>query len=43
MTIEITGGLTENGVVAGNTYDKYGSRNPVVRRMMRGFGRAMVF
>jgi ubiquinone/menaquinone biosynthesis C-methylase UbiE len=25
------------GTVTGNTYDKYGSRNPVVRRMMAGF------
>ena len=26
------------GVVTGNTFDKYGSSNPVVRRLMRGFG-----
>ncbi len=25
------------GIVTGNTYDKYGSTNPVVRRMMAGF------
>jgi len=25
------------GVVTGNTFDKYGSSNPVVRRLMRGF------
>jgi SAM-dependent methyltransferase len=25
------------GTVTGNTYDKYGSKNPVVRRMMAGF------
>ena len=25
------------GTVTGNTYDKYGSRNPVVRRLMAGF------
>jgi 2-polyprenyl-3-methyl-5-hydroxy-6-metoxy-1,4-benzoquinol methylase len=25
------------GVVTGNTYDKYGSSNPVVRRLMAGF------
>jgi len=24
-------------VPTGNTYDKYGSRNPVVRRLMAGF------
>lgn len=29
--------LIERGIVAGNVYDKYGSRNPVVRRLMRGF------
>lgn len=25
------------GIVPGNVYDKYGSRNPIVRRLMRGF------
>ena len=25
------------GTVTGNTYDKYGSTNPVVRRLMTGF------
>jgi SAM-dependent methyltransferase len=25
------------GIVTGNTYDKYGSKNPFVRRMMEGF------
>jgi 2-polyprenyl-3-methyl-5-hydroxy-6-metoxy-1,4-benzoquinol methylase len=29
--------LSEEGVITGNTYDKYGSSNPLVRRMMRGF------
>jgi len=35
----VTGGVTvsEDGVVTGNTYDKYGSENPVVRRLMAGF------
>lgn len=28
-------------VPTGNTFDKYRSRNPVVRRMMSGFGRAL--
>ncbi len=27
------------GVITGNTYDKYGSGNPVVRRLMAGFER----
>jgi SAM-dependent methyltransferase len=33
------GGVTvsSEGVVTGNTYDKYGSTNPLVRRMMAGF------
>jgi SAM-dependent methyltransferase len=29
--------VSEDGVVTGNTYDKYGSSNPVVRRLMSGF------
>jgi 2-polyprenyl-3-methyl-5-hydroxy-6-metoxy-1,4-benzoquinol methylase len=29
--------LSEEGVVTGNTYDKYGSTNPVVRRLMSSF------
>jgi SAM-dependent methyltransferase len=29
------------GVVTGNTFDKYGSRNPVVRRLMAGFERTL--
>jgi 2-polyprenyl-3-methyl-5-hydroxy-6-metoxy-1,4-benzoquinol methylase len=29
--------VSKDGVVTGNTYDKYGSGNPVVRRLMRGF------
>jgi 2-polyprenyl-3-methyl-5-hydroxy-6-metoxy-1,4-benzoquinol methylase len=33
--------LSGDGVVTGNTYDKYGSQNPLVRRMMEGFHRAL--
>ena len=29
--------MSENGVVIGNAFDKYGSRNPIVRYLMRGF------
>ena len=29
------------GTVTGNTYDKYGSTNPVVRRLMGGFERTL--
>jgi 2-polyprenyl-3-methyl-5-hydroxy-6-metoxy-1,4-benzoquinol methylase len=33
--------VSEDGVVTGNTYDKYGSTNPVVRRLMDGFERTL--
>jgi 2-polyprenyl-3-methyl-5-hydroxy-6-metoxy-1,4-benzoquinol methylase len=33
--------VSEDGIVTGNTYDKYGSANPVVRRLMDGFERAL--
>ncbi len=29
--------VSEDGIVTGNTYDKYGSTNPFVRRLMDGF------
>jgi 2-polyprenyl-3-methyl-5-hydroxy-6-metoxy-1,4-benzoquinol methylase len=29
--------VSRDGVVTGNTYDKYGSSNPLVRRLMSGF------
>lgn len=29
--------VSDEGIVTGNTYDKYGSKNPVVRRLMAGF------
>lgn len=35
--MKISGGLQEDGIVVGNAYDKYGSRNPAVRWIMRGF------
>jgi 2-polyprenyl-3-methyl-5-hydroxy-6-metoxy-1,4-benzoquinol methylase len=39
----VSGGVTvsEDGVVTGNTYDKYGSGNPVVRRLMASFERTL--
>ncbi len=39
----MSGGVTvsEDGIVTGNTYDKYGSKNPLVRRMMDGFERTL--
>ncbi len=35
----MSGGVTvsDDGIVTGNTYDKYGSSNPAVRRMMAAF------
>jgi 2-polyprenyl-3-methyl-5-hydroxy-6-metoxy-1,4-benzoquinol methylase len=33
--------VSDGGVVTGNTYDKYGSSNPLVRRMMSGFERTL--
>jgi 2-polyprenyl-3-methyl-5-hydroxy-6-metoxy-1,4-benzoquinol methylase len=33
--------VSKDGVVTGNTYDKYGSGNPVVRRLMSGFESAL--
>jgi 2-polyprenyl-3-methyl-5-hydroxy-6-metoxy-1,4-benzoquinol methylase len=29
--------VSDEGIVTGNTYDKYGSTNPLVKRMMDGF------
>ncbi len=39
--MKISGGLRENGVVVGNAYDKYGSRNPIARWLMQGFESAL--
>jgi SAM-dependent methyltransferase len=39
--MKISGGLQEDGIVVGNAYDKYGSKNPVVRWMMKGFADAL--
>jgi 2-polyprenyl-3-methyl-5-hydroxy-6-metoxy-1,4-benzoquinol methylase len=33
--------VSKDGVVTGNTYDKYGSSNPVVRRLMGAFERTL--
>lgn len=29
--------IIEDGIVAGNVYDKYGAKNPIVRYLMKGF------
>lgn len=39
--MKLAQGMTEDGIVIGNTFDKYGSRNPIVRRMMHGFESAL--
>jgi 2-polyprenyl-3-methyl-5-hydroxy-6-metoxy-1,4-benzoquinol methylase len=33
--------VSQDGIVTGNTYDKYGSANPLVKRMMTGFERTL--
>ncbi|MEI8047707.1 MAG: class I SAM-dependent methyltransferase [Bacteroidota bacterium] len=35
--MKVAGGKMEDGVIIGNTYDKYGSKNPIVRLMMQGY------
>jgi 2-polyprenyl-3-methyl-5-hydroxy-6-metoxy-1,4-benzoquinol methylase len=39
----MSGGVTlsQDGIVTGNTYDKYGSSNPLVRRLMASFEDAL--
>jgi len=37
----VTGAPAPAGVPTGNTFDKYGSQNPVVRRLMSGFSRSL--
>jgi 2-polyprenyl-3-methyl-5-hydroxy-6-metoxy-1,4-benzoquinol methylase len=41
MSIRISGGTKQDGIVIGNAYDKYGSRNPIVKWMMKGFETAL--
>lgn len=35
--MKVSGGMKEGGIVVGNTYNKYGSKNPIVRWIMTGF------
>lgn len=37
MRIKLTGGVAESGVVVGNAFDKYNSRNPLVNLIMKRF------
>lgn len=39
--MKLSGGLSEKGVVVGNTFDKYGSGNIIVRMIMQGFGSSL--
>lgn len=39
--MKISEGLKEDGIVVGNAYDKYGTRNPIVRWIMKGFDDAL--
>ncbi len=39
--MKVAGGKQEDGVVIGNRYDKYGSANPIVRHVMRGFDESL--
>lgn len=39
--MKVAGGQAEDGIVIGNTYDKYGTRNPIARRMVEGFDHAL--
>jgi 2-polyprenyl-3-methyl-5-hydroxy-6-metoxy-1,4-benzoquinol methylase len=39
--LKIAGGQSEGGIVIGNTYDKYNSKNPIVRSLMNGFEEAL--
>jgi 2-polyprenyl-3-methyl-5-hydroxy-6-metoxy-1,4-benzoquinol methylase len=41
MSLKIAGGAKESGIVIGNTYDKYGSRNPIVQWMTGRFEAAL--
>jgi 2-polyprenyl-3-methyl-5-hydroxy-6-metoxy-1,4-benzoquinol methylase len=39
--MRISGGLKEDGIVVGNAYDKYNSKNPIVRKIMAGFDNSL--
>jgi 2-polyprenyl-3-methyl-5-hydroxy-6-metoxy-1,4-benzoquinol methylase len=41
MSFDVVGGALEDGLVVGNSYDKYGSKNPIVRWMMKGFDESL--
>lgn len=37
MSFKVSGGKIEDGIVFGNAFDKYGSKNPIVKWIMSGF------
>lgn len=39
--MKISGGLQQDGIVVGNAFDKYGSQNPIVRWLMKGFNESL--
>jgi 2-polyprenyl-3-methyl-5-hydroxy-6-metoxy-1,4-benzoquinol methylase len=39
--MKISEGMLEDGIVVGNAYDKYGSKNPIVRWIMKGFANSL--
>ena len=39
--MRISGGMEEGGIVVGNNYDKYASKNPIARWLMRGFSSSL--
>ena len=41
MTVKISDSTTENGIVVGNTCDKYGTRNSVVKHIIQGVEHAL--
>lgn len=39
--MHLSKGRREDGIVVGNTYDKYGTRNPIARYLVNGFSRSL--
>ncbi len=39
--MRISGGVKEDGIIVGNNYDKYASKNPIARWLMNGFDAAL--
>lgn len=39
--MHLSKGRSEDGIVVGNTYDKYGTKNPIARYLVNGFSRSL--